>query len=174
MTTYDAAKIQDFAAKCLDGSLSTKARGDALEDLVCYLLGELPGVRAEPNVIDRSQSCEIDVIVFNCQHGWMSQYPKLFFVECKNWGKAVDSKALRDFATKMDYRSVEAGVLVSTNGITGDSDDLTAAHQVIAMEQGKKRRIVLVTLDQLKALTTTSELEDLLLKCLLATVGLIR
>jgi Restriction endonuclease len=174
VTDYSVIKIQAFVTDCLDQGLTTKARGDALESLVCYLLDELSGVKTKPNAIDRSQSCEIDVIVVNCQDGWMTHYPKLFFVECKNWGKPVDSKALRDFAGKMDDRSVEAGVLVSTNGITGDPDDLTAAHQVIVTQQAKGRRIVLLTLDQLRTLKTTSEFEDLLIERLLVTVGLIR
>lgn len=174
MTDYSVSMIHGYIATGLDGSLSTKARGDALEDLICYLLGELSGVQTRRNVVDRSQSCEVDVIVANCQHGWMAQYPKVFFVECKNWGKPVDSKVLRDFAMKMENRFVEAGVLVTANGITGSPADLTAAHQEIVIQQAKGRRIVVVNVDQLMSIKTTSGLEQVLVNCFLNTVGLTR
>lgn len=67
MTDYSTPKILGFIRAGLDTTLSTKARGDALEDLVCYLLEELPGVKAKSNVVDRSRNCEVDVIVANCR-----------------------------------------------------------------------------------------------------------
>ncbi len=174
MTDYSASKICSFIATGLDTNLSTKARGDALEDLICYLLEKLSGVQTRRNVVDRSKSCEVDVIVINCQHGWMAQYPKVFFVECKNWGKPVDSKVLRDFAMKMEDRFVEVGVLVTANGITGDPAALTAAHQEIVIQQAKGRRIVVVNVDKLRTITMASEFEQLLVDCFLTTVGLTR
>lgn len=173
MTDYDAAKIQDFIDRGLT-SRTTKEQGDALEDLVCYLLEGLPGIKTKRNVVDRSKSCEIDVIVANCQYGWMTQYPKHFFVECKNWGKPVDSKAVRDFAMKMEDRSVEIGVLVTANGIRGKAADITAAYQEIVLQQVKGRRIVVVHVDQLRTLKSPSDFEMLLVDCLLVTVGLTR
>jgi Restriction endonuclease len=174
VTDYSTQKVLEFIRTGLDKTLSNKARGDALEDLVCYLLEELPGVKTKRNVIDRSRNCEVDVIVANCQHGWMTQYPKHFFVECKNWDTPADSKVLRDFAMKMEDRYVEVGVLVTANGITGNPTDLTAAHQEIVIQQAKGRRIIVVTLEEIKLVATTEDFELLLLECLMATVGLTR
>ena len=107
----------------------------------------------------------------------MKQYPNIFFVECKNWSGGVDGKAVRDFAVKLADRCLQVGVLVSANGITGkprSRNGPTSAYLEIALQQVQNRRIVVVTLDQLRVVKTPSELETLLCDCLLETVGLVR
>lgn len=168
MATYSAAKIQGFIDKGANKSLSNKVRGDALEDLFCYLLDELPGVRTRRNAIDRFKSAEIDISVANAKEGrWLQIFPNLFMVECKNWDKPVDSKAVSAFILKLTQRCAELGIIVATNGVTGDQQDLMSAHHAIAMAQQGGRRVLVVTMEQLRKIRTTEDFEDVLCDCIL-------
>ncbi|WP_269855169.1 restriction endonuclease [Streptomyces sp. RPT161] len=172
MTDYSATEIQGCIAKGLDKSLTAQARGDALEDLFCYLLEALPGVTANRKVVDRFKSCEVDLVVANIREArWLKTYPTFFLVECKNWDKPVNSQSVLAFAGKLEMRYVELGVLVAANGITGDKEDLASAHHIIEVQQSKGRRIVVVTLDHLRQVKTTEDFEVLLRDRLLNTVG---
>ena len=51
--------------------------------------------------------------------------------ECKNWVAPVDSASVVFFANKIRTRHIEYGFLIASNGVTGDADDLRAAHQHI-------------------------------------------
>lgn len=168
MAAYDAAKIQQLLALGADKSLTTKARGDALEDLFCYLLEELPGVRTRRNAIDFFKSSEIDIAVVNGKAAqWLCAFPYLFLIECKNWDKPVDSATVGAFKNKLDNRSIELGIIVATNGITGDEHERKSAHHIIDMAQAANRRILVITLEQLEAIRTTEEFESLLVDRLL-------
>lgn len=104
------------------GSLSTKARGDALEVLVDSILRtEEP----ELGVIERNyrtQEEEIDLVLTNglTHTFWTSQSSALIFVECKNWKSPVGVKELRVFESKMRDRGAicKIGIFVSMNGFT--------------------------------------------------------
>ncbi|KIE25718.1 hypothetical protein LK08_17705 [Streptomyces sp. MUSC 125] len=172
MTDYDVATIENFINRGMDKSLTTKARGDALEDLFCYLLELLPGVSVRRKAVDRFKSSEVDVIVANIGEArWLKTYPTIFLVECKNWDNPVDSQSVLAFSGKLEMRYVELGVLVAANGITGDEKDLASAHHIIEVHQSKGRRIVVVTLDSLRKVKTTDDFETLLRDRLLNTVG---
>jgi hypothetical protein len=163
MTDYDQAKIKDLAAAGLDKARSTKERGDALEDLFVYLLCELPGIAVERNTRDPFKSREIDITVGNAREArWLSLYPPVFLVECKNWDEHVGVEGVSHFAQKLRHCYLEAGVLVAANGITGRRESLTSAYQTIAMEQAQGRRIVVVTMDDLLQVTNTGDFENLL------------
>lgn len=172
MTDYDPTTIEEFVSRGLDKGLTAKARGDALEDLFCYLLEKLPGVTAKRKVVDRFKSSEVDIIVANIGEArWLKTYPTFFLVECKNWDNPVDSQSVLAFSGKLEMRYVELGILVAANGITGDEKDLASAHHIIEMHQSMGRRIVVVTLDSLRKVTTTDDFEVLLRDRLLNTVG---
>ncbi|MFD4955254.1 restriction endonuclease [Streptomyces sp. NPDC058451] len=168
MTAYSAARIQQLLARGADKSLTTKARGDALEELFCYLLEELPGVRTRRNSIDYFKSAEIDIAVVNRRVAeWLCAFPHLFLVECKNWDKPVDSATIATFKNKLDTRSIELGIIVAANGITGDEADRKSAYHIVDVAQAANRRILVITLEQLERIRTTEEFELLLVDRLL-------
>jgi hypothetical protein len=172
MTAYSRELVDKFVAVGLDKQRTTKDRGDALESLLCYLLGELPGIFVRRNARDPFRSMEIDITAANAQEArWMKVLPSVFLVECKNWDAKVCSKMVSEFAAKLRYRRIEAGILVATNGITGDPVELTSAYQRVALEQADGRRILVVTLDQLRCIKCTENFAELLRGAVLELAG---
>jgi hypothetical protein len=79
------------------------------------------------------------------------------------------------FLTKLQNRGLDLGILVTTHGITGDAPDLTRAHAQVALALAQKRRLIVITTDELQALADTDALV-LLIKtklCDLAVKGTI-
>lgn len=168
MTAYDIEKMGLLFAIGANKRLTTKARGDALEEVFCYLLGELPGIKLRRNSIDFFRSAEIDIAVANRKTSeWLCVFPNLFLIECKNWDKPVDSATVSAFKNKLDMRAIELGIIVAANGITGDEGERKNAHHIIDIAQSHNRRILVVTLEQLKTIYTTDQFESLLVDRLL-------
>lgn len=168
MAAYSVKRIAELIQRGQDKSLATKVRGDAFEDLLCYFLEKLPGIKVRRNSVDRFNSAEIDISVANAQTArWMNAFPPLFMVECKNWDDPVDSKAVSAFSVKLTERYASLGIIAAANGITGNQRDLSSAYHRIAMAQQDGRRILVITLEQLKLVRTTQDFEDLLCESLL-------
>src|ERR1700733_3619349 len=163
MPDYDKPRIDNLIAIGIDKARVTKERGDALEELFCYLLCELPGIAVRRNTRDPMRSKEIDITVANAHEArWLKLYPAAFLVECKNWDEPVAAKVVADFILKLEESFVGAGILVAANGITGDANCRTSAYQRIAMAQQQGRRVVVITMEQIKAVQTTEDFEALL------------
>ena len=172
MPDYDKRKIGDLIAVGLDRTRVTKERGDALEELFCYLLCELPGIVVRRNTRDPMRSKEIDITVANAHEArWLKLYPTAFLVECKNWDEPVAAKVVADFILKLEESFVAAGVLVAANGITGNANSRTSAYQRIAMAQQQGRRVIVITMEQIKAVQTTEDFEALLRDEFMKVVG---
>ena len=163
MTAYSREIINKHIAVGLDRQCATKERGDALENLFCYLLEALPGVYVRRNARDPFDCVEIDIAVANERKArWMQLFPPVFLVECKNWDAKVDSGEVSKFASKLRYRRINTGILVAANGITGDPSELRSAHQIVAFEQQGGHRILVVTLEQLQRVEHTEHFAALL------------
>lgn len=172
MPDYDTGKIRDLMAVGLDKTRVAKERGDALEELFCYLLCELPGIAVRRNTRDPMRSKEIDIAVANAHEArWLNLYPPAFLVECKNWDEPVGASVVGDFINKLEESFVAAGILVAANGITGNREYRTSAYQRIAMAQQKGRRVVVITMDQIKEIQTTDDFSALLRDEFLRVVG---
>lgn len=102
------------------GSSTSKARGDALENLMGALFqAEAPQLTVtEKNFSTREE--EIDLVLRNNLPApfWTSQNSPYIFVECKNWKSPVGVAELRTFESKIDDRKsvVRIGIFVSTAG----------------------------------------------------------
>jgi hypothetical protein len=146
--------------------VSSNERGQALEDLACHLIECIPGIADSiRNPVDYAEGGEIDILFANRQRDnglWF--LPTVFLVECKNWQQPVGSQALRVLVDRLRERACTLGILVSANGITGDPDDLTAAHHQIsrALEQGL--HIVVISIDELAGITVPGLVKLLLAK----------
>ncbi len=101
----------------------------------------------------------------------MKVFPTALLVECKNWDDPVGVTAVTDFIFKLMAKYVDLGIIVAANGITGDKQQLTAAYQRIAIAQSKGHRVLILTLEDLKAVKTTGDFESLLINKFLEAVG---
>jgi hypothetical protein len=174
MALIVAATIQGFLDAGRNGH-TTAEQGRALEDLICYVLGQVPGVaithRNELNVFDTE---EIDVAIWN--DGGPDGFfflPNIVLIECKNWSNRVGSTEFSWFDAKLRSRGLIFGILITTLGITGQAADLTAAHAIVAGALREGRRLIVITADELLAIGTTEALVRLikLKMCDLAVKG---
>lgn len=174
MPLIDQNTVNEFVQLGQNGN-STNVRGKALEDLVCYIFGLVPGIaithRNEMNVFNTE---EIDVALWNeIDHAGFYFPPNIILVECKNWSSPVSSVEVNWFDTKLRNRGLDFGILIATNGITGNQDELTAAHLIIANALKERRRLIVVRTDELAALADTDALAALVKRkfCDLAVKG---
>jgi hypothetical protein len=158
-----------------DTAATAKAKGDALEELICHIFGAISGITVtRRNKFNAFDTEEIDVAFFNDQaNGDLPFLPWIILVECKNWRAPVGSEQVSWFDTKLRNRGLEFGILVATNGITGDSTVLSDAHLIIARALQEKRKLIVLTRDELLKLTDSSELVHVIKEklCELAVSG---
>ena len=135
-------------------------KGRALEDLACYVFERVPGISiAKRNALNDFSSEEIDVAFWNkkAKRGFYF-LDDVVIVECKNWSAPLGSAEVAWFDTKIKHRGLSFGVLIAANGITGNPAERTAAHQIIAAALVERRRIVVITVDEVRNLGTTDDL----------------
>src|SRR5262245_17113703 len=156
---------------------TTKEKGDILEEIICYVFQRIPGItvtrRNERNAFDTE---EIDIAFFNEQEpGGLPFLPWIILVECKNWSNPVGSEHVSWFDTKMRNRGVEFGILIAANGITGNPAFLTDAHSIIATALKERRRLIVITIEEIRSLIDSSHLVHLIKEklCDLAVRGTI-
>jgi hypothetical protein len=147
-----------------DNADSNAAKDRALEELIVYLFGLVPGItlvaRNEMNAFDAE---EVDVALWNeGDVGGLRQFDHLILVECKNWSTAVGYPELAVFHEKLRSRGRPLGILVATNGITGVPHQLTRAHSVLAQALAKRREILVITRYEIERLVHTDQLVRLL------------
>ncbi|HYW16602.1 MAG TPA: restriction endonuclease, partial [Allosphingosinicella sp.] len=124
-----------------------------LEELIAYVFARCPGVRHyKNNLLNRAGSSEIDVCFWNKRRlGSLDFLPRgLLVIECKNTHRRVSSSAVRVFRTKLVDMGLRNGILVASNGVTGNSDRLNAAHDAIRTAfQVERVRIIVITRSEL-------------------------
>ncbi len=117
---------------------------------------------------------EIDVAIWNDKsHHGLNFLPNVVLVECKNWSNPVSSIEVNWFCQKIASRGLDFGVLIANNGITGDANDLTAAHNTIAFHLAQRRKIIVITREEINAFRSTTDLVRLIKEkiCLLSVSG---
>ncbi|MBI4380317.1 MAG: restriction endonuclease [candidate division NC10 bacterium] len=156
-------------------AVTTKAQGDALENLVAYVFGTVPGITlTRRDAKNAFKTEEIDLAFWNERDpSGLFFLPHIILVECKNWSSRVGSEHVSWFDTKLRSRGLSFGVLVAVNGITGKGSNRTEAHSVIAKALSEQRQLIVITADELRSLTTTDALIHLLKEklCDLAVSG---
>ncbi len=162
MAAIDPLIVQGYHDVGEDVAATTVVRGRALEDLICYVFGLIPGITiTHRNELNQFDTEEIDVALFN---DGLAFLPNVILIEAKNWSSRVSSAEVSWFLTKLENRGLDFGILVTTKGITGDAADLNAAHHQVALALSKKRKLIVVTTDELKATADTDALLHLLKK----------
>ncbi len=162
MPTLDNAKMQAYIKAGTNAATMTE-KGKALENLICYVFGRVPGITiTHRNAMNVFSTEEIDVALWNDKHSTGFGFlPDLILVECKNWSTNVGSEEVSWFDSKLRGRGLDFGILLATKGITGNADDLTRAHSVVAAALREKRRLVVITTAEVVRLANTDALAHL-------------
>ena len=167
-------KVRRFLQKGLTAPTTTE-QGRALEDLVCYVFGKIPGIDViKRNELNAFATEEVDVAFWNNRtQAGLHFLPNVLLVECKNWNNSVGSQEVAYFAQRLQHRSADHGILVAAKGVTGEAADLTAAKYEIAAALAAGQRILVITASELEALPDTASLVRLLKEklCELAVSG---
>lgn len=166
MAAYDPAVMQAFLA-VVDAPPSNAAKGKALEDLACYLLERIPGVKITArNTLNTFATEEIDVACMNENDPQgLGSLVDFFLVECKGWREPVNSEQISWFLTKIRHRGVRFGILIAANGITGEPEHLSRAHYIVSVEMAVFGiKMIVITRDEIEKLTSGEAFAKLILE----------
>jgi hypothetical protein len=143
---------------------TTFEKGRALEDLVCYLFEQVPGVSiGKRNALNTFKSEEIDVAFWNRMDVEGFYFlPTIILVECKNWSQPVGSEEVNWFDSKLKRRGQPFGILIAANGITGNSQKVEAAHEIIRVALSEGRQLIVITKAEIENLCLTEQLVRLI------------
>lgn len=163
MAAIDQAAVQAFV-DAGNNAATTTEQGQALESLICYLFSLVPGIavthRNEMNVFDTE---EIDVALFNDGSAdGLFFLPNIILIEAKNWSSNVSSIEVSWFLQKLASRGLDFGILVTTKGVTGNAADLTNAHNIVAQALAQRRKLIVLTTNEILAQADTSDLVKLI------------
>lgn len=160
---YDAVQIATYWSESAAAS-TTKAKGDALENLIEYLFSAIPGlILPTRNSRDPGGVAEIDVAFWNDGHDdGLRQFERLIAIECKNWEKAVGYPEIILFKEKLRARGQTFGVMVAVSGVTGSSSGQTDAYRALYEAQSSGLTIIVVTRRDIDALTGAEDLVRLI------------
>jgi hypothetical protein len=156
--TFDPQVMRDKLAEA-DSASTTDEKGHAYERALRYAF-EASGCMVEQNLTNFGGAEEVDLGVGNL--GSFPLLPRIFLVECKDWEVPVDSKTIGYFLNIVRNRSFELAIVVAPKGLTGDDSDLSFAHSLGTGAAAQNVRIVVVTTDDLLAISSTGEFVNLL------------
>lgn len=162
MARYSSSKIEEFFQR-RDAARTTTEKGRALEDLICYIFGKVPGIPiTKRNTMNAFGTEEIDVAFWNDRSEKGLYYlPNVILVECKNWSRPVGSAEVAYFVKKLENKGLDFGVLIAVNGITGSSSDATAANFEVSMALARGIRLIVITREEIERLAKTDDLARL-------------
>ncbi len=140
--------------KAVREAMTNEEKGRSLETLLAYLFLTSPGFEVLHNLV--SFDAQIDLLVRNLYttDPLLDEFGKYIIVECRNIKEKVNSKAIRDFATKVIQASCNSGILCSKRGITGSVEKRAARDARMAILKVHQRHgviIVPLAIDQLEA-----------------------
>ena len=159
MAAFSAERIEAMLQEG-DGADTRAEQGRALENLICYLFENVPGITiTRRNALNVFESEEIDVAFWNdLDPRGLPFLPRIILIECKNWSKAVGSEEVAWFDRKLLDRGLLFGILIAARGITGDPNGRTAAHQIVTQALREQRQLIVFTRNELEVMTDSDEL----------------
>lgn len=175
MSAYNIGNIQGFLA-IVDNPPNNAAKGKAFEDLACYLLDGIPGIRITArNVLNTFATEEIDVACYNERDpAGLGSLTDFLLVECKGWTDAVGSEQVSWFLTKIRHRGLRFGILIAANGITGDPDQLSRAHFLVSTDLANfGTKMIIITRKEIEGLASGEDFAKLIIHkvCTLHATG---
>lgn len=148
----------------VENANSSREKGKTLETLIAELFTTIPGIKIyRKNIVNIQRSEEIDIVLWNEKLGnGLSFLPNILLIECKNWNSPIGSREISVFKEKLVVRSCDYGFFIAANGITGDSEELSSAHNKISSALQAGIRIIVITLDEIKQIHSVTFLLDLI------------
>lgn len=163
MSAYSQATIKKLLKRA-DTAPTDDARGEAFEELVCYLFRMVPGIptiKRNPLSIFRSE--ELDLVLWNEHHArGLKFFSTVIPVECKNCMHPISGTDVEWFIMKLRRRALDFGILVAAEGITGDPAKLTGAHDIVSSALNEGIRMIIITRQEIEHLTSSEELVQLI------------
>lgn len=159
MIPYDREKIAQIIKESAESN-QTYEKGKLFEDLACYLFETIPGIEiAQRNAMNQYNTEEVDVSIWNdgAADG-LYFLNTLFLVECKNWSSAVESVDVNWFATKVEDRGLDFGILLAANGITKENSEIKRAQSILTGYLRKHIRIIVIDKEEILGLETTDDM----------------
>ena len=176
MVRVSHKRITDLLVTADSGTTTTE-KGQSFEELICYIFNKVPGIivtrRNQQNVF---RTEEIDIAFWNDKYkNGFHFLPHIILVECKNWSNVVGSIEVSWFYNKLRSRGIVFGILIATNGITGDSGDLTAAHSIIARALSEGHQLIVINRNEIEQIISSEGIVRLIKEklCDLAVKGTI-
>jgi len=166
MSAIDQKELADLLSPGdLDGA-SNADKGRSLERALRYAFECIPGVDClMQNQKNSFETEEVDLIFSNIAHDdGLSRFETEFLVEAKNWSKKVGAIEINWFSTKMRRRNRKTGVLVAASGITGHKERMTAARQELVSSLQEGQEVIVLTREELEAVSSGKRLAELLLQ----------
>lgn len=174
MVLYNKHKVIDMFDKS-EVAPTNAEKGKIFEDLACYLFETVPGITVVMrNTLNIYDTEEIDVSLWNeRENDGFNFLNNVILVECKNWSKAVGSIDVNWFATKVEDRGLDFGILLAANGITGDEGDLNRAKSIVSNYLKKHIRVIVIDKSEILNLNSTEDLIRLIKEkiCILVVRG---
>lgn len=165
MARFSRAQIRRYLQDA-DSASATAEQGAQFEELTAYLFETIPRIHITArNEYSAFGTEEIDVACWNdrAPGGLVSvEFPAIILIECKNWSMPVSSMEVAWFIRKVWGRGQRFGILIAANGITGNSRDLNRANQLIARALSQGTSILVITREEMLALTSSLDLVRLL------------
>jgi hypothetical protein len=164
VTAYDLDRIQRELANLTAPARNTTAKGRRLQDLVEYVVGQIPGVAIiDKNVLNAARSEEKDLWLSHTLG--ISQLPFrdcLVPIECKNEDGPASAAEVRDFATKIRDSGGCDGLLVAAAGLAGAQG--SSAHHAIGVALSHGIRVTVLVVRDLAQLSCPDDLLHLLME----------
>lgn len=163
MAIISQARVSELYNRGDRVGASNTEKGCALEEVVRYIFGKVSGVvHVKSNARNSGNDFEIDVCFqHNSNRSQFDFFDWMFFVECKNLSGPAGAPAVHQLGNTLRSRGLARGILVSTNGLTGQSgiDGYGAIqHELVA----SRHHIVVLTRSDIEGLTSTDELQSIL------------
>lgn len=151
-----------------DQATTADAKGAVFERAMIVLFSAIPGLEVIGHaIIDVHVAEEIDValLCFDNPNGiyYVVAVPQIL-VECKCWNRRVRAAEIVTFANKMAQRDIKVGFFIAANGVTGDAQELTSAHNEISSQLAQGRRIIVISRAELEALQDHRDFVSLIKK----------
>jgi hypothetical protein len=158
MAAYSKATIKKLL-KIADTATTADAKGTAFEELFCYLIGKIQGItHIERNPLSAAGSEELDIVVWNEKHpDGLSSLNNIIPIECKNCVRAVSSQQVDWFISKIRRRSLDFGIIVAAEGVTGNPNRITGAYDVVSGAIQEGIRVIVITREDIESLTTSEQ-----------------
>lgn len=150
----------------VDAAVTANEKGNRFEELAEYLFEHLSGVEVrERDVLLPSE--EIDIVLWNAQlEDVLRPWDPMILVECKNWSKPVGAPELAWFIHKMRERGLAHGIFIAANGVTGNfargDGSGNGATGIIMTALKEKIRVIVVTMDDIRALQSLDDVRELI------------